>query len=73
MSKTVCQAKKNGEVKERGRATIEWHDKDGKPQYYCYGYIDADTEELTKTCRKCADHVNNVDEDCKKYYLKSKK
>lgn len=68
MSKTVCQAKKNGEVVRRGRATAEWHDKDGKPQYYCYGYADADTEELTKTCRNCADHVDKADADYKKYY-----
>lgn len=30
-----CPAKQKGEVPRRGRASIEFHDKQGKPVYYC--------------------------------------
>lgn len=63
MSKTICKAKKTGEVKERGKASIEWHDEDGKPQYYCYGYIDLTTDELLEVCRNCKDNVIYAQED----------
>ena len=42
-----CRAKESGKVSRRGQPSIEWY-KDGKPQYYCYGYIDkmTDTEHV---------------------------
>ena len=30
---------------QRGRPSAEWS-KDGKPQYYCHGYIDKKTDDL---------------------------
>ena len=65
MAKTVCKAKKTGQVKERGKASIEWHD-DGVPQYYCMGYLDASTEELLPVCSSCKDNVIYAQEDLDK-------
>lgn len=45
MAKTVCKAKKTGQAKRRGKASIEWRDEDGTPHYYCYGYVDRSMEE----------------------------
>lgn len=64
-----CLAKStpgNG-VKERGRSSIEWYDNNGKPQYYCYGYIDQRTDELIEECKKCSRQVNKAQEDLEKY------
>jgi hypothetical protein len=69
MSKTICKAKKLGKVKERGKASLEWHDKDGTPHYYCYGYKDARTEELLPICRECRDNVIFAQEDLEKSIL----
>lgn len=52
-----CQAVKNGEVKRKGKPSIEYHDDNGKPVYYCYGYIDYGTEELINTCVSCKRNV----------------
>ena len=71
MAKTICQAVKNGEVKRRGKPSIEWH-KDGKPQYYCYGYIDLYNDELLEVCRNCVDNVCYAQDDLDKY-LEEKK
>ncbi len=62
MAKTVCQAAKQGIVKQRGRPSIEFH-KDGKPQYYCYGYIDAMTDEMLEVCKNCKDNVIYAQDD----------
>lgn len=48
-----CQAVKNGEVKRKGKPSIEYHDDNRKPVYYCYGYIDCGTEDLIPTCANC--------------------
>ena len=68
-----CLAKKNsrGEIKEKGKATIEWY-KDGKPQYYCYGYIDRRTDEPLEECKQCKKFVWQADEDLEKY-IKNRK
>ena len=60
----ICQAKKNGEVKRRGRPTIEGYNN-GKPIYFCYGYKDTQTEEMISTCRNCKDCVIFADEAIK--------
>lgn len=52
-----CQAVKNGEVKRKGKPSIEYHDDNGKPVYYCYGWIDHGTEDLIGTCSKCKKNV----------------
>lgn len=63
MAVTVCKAKKTGQVKERGKASIEWRDEDETPHYYCYGYTDASTEDLLPVCRECRDNVIFAQED----------
>ena len=49
-------------VKERGKSSIEFY-KDGKPQYYCYGYVDSMTDELLDECKRCPEHVYKAQED----------
>ncbi len=66
MAKTTCKAVKKEIVKRRGNPSIEWH-KDGKPQYYCYGYLDDSTDELLEVCRKCVDHTDHAQEDLEKW------
>lgn len=56
-----CQAVKNGIVKAKGKPSIEFY-KDGKPQYFCEGYIDAMTDEVLEVCRNCKKHVDHADE-----------
>lgn len=46
----MCKAKINGKVKTKGKSSIEFY-KDGKPQYYCYGYNDNNTDELSKLAK----------------------
>ena len=48
---------------KKGKPTTEFF-KDGKPQIYCYGWIDAMTDEPLKECKNCADWVNG--EQCEK-------
>ena len=57
-----CEAKRQGIVRVRGKSSIEWH-KDGKPQYYCYGYMDSFTDELLTQCAECAKHVDKAQDD----------
>ena len=63
MAKTVCKAMKTGQVKLRGKASLEWRDDDGIPHYYCQGYIDLRTDELLPVCRECRDNVIYAQED----------
>lgn len=63
MAKTVCKAVKTGQVKRRGEASLEWHDNDGTPHYYCRGYIDQRTDELLPVCSECRDNVIYAQED----------
>ena len=63
-----CRAKANHKVKEVGKSSIEWY-KDGKPQHYCYGYIDRMTDELIPECKECERHVDKAQEDLDKYRL----
>ena len=66
MGKIICQAKKTGQAKYRGKPTIEFH-IDGKPQYYCYGYKDMRTDEPLEICQACADFVDKSEEDFKRF------
>ena len=61
-----CQSVKNGEIKRKGKPTIEYHDDNGKPVYYCHGYIDNGTEELIETCSSCKKNVIYAQRDLEK-------
>lgn len=61
--KISCPAVKRRQAKRRGKASIEFYDNDGDPQYYCMGWIDMATDELLETCRNCPDHVENAQKD----------
>ena len=69
MAKTVCEAKKTGQVPFKGKRTLEWRSKDGTPHCYCYGWKDASTEELLGVCSECKTHVNFAQEDMDKEIL----
>lgn len=59
MAKTICKAVKKRIVPRRGKASLEFY-KDGKPQYYCYGYKDEMTDELLDVCKNCEDNVDHM-------------
>ena len=62
-----CKAKKNNIwIKDKGKSSIEYY-KNGKPQYYCYGYIDQKTDELIDECKECPKHVYKAQEDLEKW------
>lgn len=50
---------KNG----RGNPTTEFYDN-GKPQIYCYGWVDCYNDEPLEECKKCADWAYG--EQCEK-------
>lgn len=58
-----CPAVAKGEVKSRGKASIEYYDDNGKPVYYCRGYISLEAEGLLPTCDECRQHVKYAQED----------
>ena len=66
----ACRAKESGKVSRRGQPSIEWY-KNGKPQYYCYGYIDKMTDELLPECKECQSHVYKAQDDSDKYNCRS--
>lgn len=47
-----CALKAKGIVREKGKPSIEFY-KNGKPQYYCMGYINLMTDEEYQECREC--------------------
>lgn len=69
MAKVFCRAVGTEEgITTRGQASIEWYE-DGKPQYYCRGYVDASTEEPLKSCKNCQDFLGGtkIEIDFKKF------
>ena len=58
----ACKAKDVGKVLRRGESSVEWY-KDGKQQYYCYGYIDKMTDELLPECKECRSHTSKAQDD----------
>lgn len=48
--------------KKKGKPSIEWY-KDGKPQYYCMGYIDKMTDDFYADCYVCKKFVGRAQED----------
>lgn len=51
----------------RGRITTEFY-INGKPQRYCLGWYDSETEETIEVCKKCKDFAmgEQILEDVKK-------
>lgn len=66
-SKVRCKAKKLSHIKRKGKPSIEWHDREGNPQYYCCGYVDFMTEELMDVCFQCKNNVHHAQEDLENY------
>lgn len=66
MATVTCKAKKKGIVKRRSKPTIEFY-KDEKPQYYCYGYIDSETDEPLDECKQCLDFIEMAQKDLDNY------
>lgn len=62
----LCKAKALGIVSEKGKPTIEFY-KNGKPQYYCYGYEDKRYDEPLEVCQECPKwvHGEQVEKDFK--------
>lgn len=52
---------------KRGRPSTEFY-LDGKPQIYCFGWIDLQTDDLVSKCKNCADHVSKAQADFDKYH-----
>ena len=42
---------------KRGRPSTEFW-RDGKPQIYCYGWVDQMTDEALGECKRCLDWAN---------------
>lgn len=58
-----CPLRIKDKTHERGKPTTEFY-IDGKPQIYCYGFIDLYNDEPLEECKKCLDWVNG--EQCEK-------
>ena len=67
----LCLAKKYGEVKRRGKTSVEYYDKQGHPVVYCFGYINKFTDELINTCENCRHNVKFAQEDLDKLIRES--
>ena len=63
----ACKAKERGKVSRRWEMSIEWY-KDGKPQYYCYGYLDKMADEMLPECKECSIFVGKAQDDMDKFY-----
>lgn len=72
MGRTTCRANKLRLVPRRGRSSIEWK-KDGKPQYYCYGWKDSMTDEPLEVCQECPDFVDKAQEDFEKWRMENER
>ena len=68
----ACKAKDGGKALRRGEPSVEWY-KDGKPQHYCYGYIDKMTDELLPECKECMSHVSKAQDDLDEYNSRKEK
>ena len=55
------KAKLRPDIKDRGKPSVEFV-FEGKPRYFCYGYIDQSTEELIDECREWKDEHDSKDE-----------
>lgn len=64
-----CALVRKGIVKRKGKPTLEFY-RNGKPQYYCYGYLDMHYEEPFPECKECPKWVEG--EQCEKDYEEAK-
>lgn len=62
MVHTFCPLGRN----RRGKPTTEFY-IDGKPQIYCYGWMDMMTERPIEACANCKDYVDMAQIDLDKY------
>ena len=67
----MCDAVKQCIVKYKGKPSLEYF-YDCKPYYYCYGYIDMQTDELLDVCKKCRKNVIYAQEDLDKLLNKNR-
>lgn len=64
-----CMLVAHGVVRQKGKPSIEFY-KNGKPQYYCMGYIDLMYDEEFPECRECPRWV--LGEQCEKDFEEAK-
>lgn len=64
--KSKCIAVTNKAVARKGKPSLEFHHRDGRPAYYCQGYVDSMTDELIRECAICENHVTNAQNDFEK-------
>ena len=58
-----CIAVTNKVVARKGKPSLEFYHRDGRPAYYCYGYVDSMTDELIRECAICKKHVSHAQEN----------
>ena len=58
----ICSAVLSGKVRHKGKSSLEFF-YNGKPHYYCYGYIDKMDDELIPECKNCKLNVSFAQED----------
>ena len=54
----------------KGKTSTEWY-KAGKPQRYCFGWIDEMTDELEPVCKNCKHQVDKANDDILEWMEKS--
>ena len=52
--------------RDKRRPSTEFY-INGKPQIYCYGWIDLRYDELFPECKECADQVDKAQADLEKH------
>lgn len=73
ITKSQCELVRTGQIKQKGKASIEWYTEDTKPQYYCLGYTDSMTDELLPECKRCKKYVDKAQSDLEMYLKKNGK
>lgn len=58
-----CIAVTHKAVVRKGKPSLEFYHKDGRPAYYGHGYVDSVTDELIRECAICEKHVTNAQSD----------
>lgn len=66
MATVKCKAVVQGVVPRRSSASLEWY-AGNKPQYYCYGYINAMNDEFIEPCQNCPYNIGKAQIDYERY------